>query len=243
MCAAAIALSMNACKSKRQKAVNNVVTLQETIGTYTGILPCASCPGIQTRVDISADLTYTLQTRYVDRSEETFTYYGKFTWDADNAIITFDNQLLGQALFEREVLYVLVDGKKKEGENAEHYMLAKIDLNLVGKYWKLLELYGNPITPANNPREAHIIFHIEDNRFSGDAGCNRIMGSYQTKESNQLALSSAATTMMMCLDMETETNFLKALEMVDSYLVQNDTLTLSQAGTATLARFVAVYLR
>jgi heat shock protein HslJ len=69
------------------------------------------------------------------------------------------------------------------------------------------------------------------------------MGSYQTKESNQLALSSAATTMMMCIDMETETNFLKALGMVDSYLVQNDTLTLRQDGTTTLARFVAVYLR
>ena len=119
-----------------------------------------------------------------------------------------------------------------------------VDQNLVEKYWKLLELNGNPITPANNAKEVHIIFHTEGNRFSGDAGCNRIMGSYQTKENNKLVLSPAATTMMMCINMEIENSFLKALEMVDSYSVQNDTLTLYQAETTTpLARFVAVYLR
>ena len=155
MCAAAIALSMNACKIKRQSSANNVVTIQEANGVYT------------------------------------------------------------------------------------------IDLNLVEKYWKLIELNGNPIAPANESREAHIIFHTENNRFSGSTGCNRMMGSYQTKEDNQIVLSSAATTQMMCIDsqiMEIEVGFLKALEMTDSYSVKNDTLTLSNANT-TLARLVVVYLR
>ena len=243
MCTAAIALSMNACISKKQKPANNVVVVQEVSGIYTGTLPCADCPGIWTRVDINSDLmTYTLQTRYINKSDETFTSSGKFSRDADGTL-TFDNQLLGQCLIENNAIYGLVDSRKKDGKNAENYILMKVDLNLVEKYWKLLELHGNPITPANNAKEAHIIFHIDGNRFSGDAGCNRLMGSYQTKEHNRIVLSSAATTMMMCIDMETETNFLQVLDTADSYWVQNDTLTLNRARMAPLAKFVAVYLR
>ena len=243
VCAAAVALSMNACKSKRQNSANDEVILQEASGLYTGVIPCADCPGISTRVGLNADMTYTLDIRYIDRSDEIFTYSGVFVWDAGSSTITFDNQLIGQCLLEGDALYLLVDGKKKEGANVENYTLTKVDQNLVEKYWKLLELYGNPITPANNAKEAHIIFHIDGNRFSGDAGCNRLMGSYQTKEHNRIVLSSAATTMMMCLNMETETKFLQVLETADSYLVQNDTLILNRARMAPLARFVAVYLR
>jgi len=239
----AFALSVNACRSKRQISINNIVTAQELSGIYTGILPCASCSGIQTRIDISADLTYTLQTRYIDRSDEIYTYHGKYEWDAVSKTVTFDDRLIGQCLFENNTLYVLADGKKNESINAENYRLTKVDQNLVEKYWKLLELHGNPIAPVNNSKEAHIIFHIDGNRFSGDAGCNRFMGSYKTKEHNSIAFSSAASTMMMCLDMEIETQFLQLLETADSYSVRNDTLILYRANTTPLAKLVAVYLR
>ena len=243
ICAAALVLSVNACRSKRQIPVNNIVASHELSGIYTGILPCASCPGIQTRIDIGADFTYTLQTRYIDRSDEVFASSGKYKWDAAGKTATFDNQLIGKCLFENNILYVLVDGKKNEDTNAENYKLTKVDQNLVEKYWKLLELHGNPIASANSSKEAHIIFHIDGNRFSGDAGCNRFMGSYQTKEPNRIVLSSAAATMMMCLDMETEAKFLQMLETVDSYSVQNDTLLLYRARMAPLAKFAVVYLR
>ena len=243
VCAAAVALSMNACKSKRQNSANDEVILQEASGLYTGVIPCADCPGISTRVGLNADMTYTLDIRYIDRSDEIFTYSGVFVWDAGSSTITFDNQLIGQCLLEGDALYLLVDGKKKEGANVENYTLTKVDQNLVEKYWKLLELYGNPIAPAaNNSREAHITFHVEGNRFSGDAGCNRMMGSFKTREHNQIVLSSAATTMMLCINMETETNFLKALEVTDNYIIKNDTLTLNRE-TSPVAKFVAVYLR
>ena len=242
-CVAALALTMNACRNKRQISANNIVAAQELSGIYTGILPCASCSSIQTRIDISTDFTYTLQTRYIDRSDEVHTSSGKYKWDAAGKTATFDNRLIGQCLLENNILYMLVDGKKYEGENTENYKLVKVDQDLVEKYWKLLELHGNPIASANSSKEAHIIFHIDGNRFSGDAGCNRFMGSYQIKEHNRIVLSSAAATMMMCLDMETEAKFLQMLETVDSYSVQNDTLLLYRARMAPLAKFAVVYLR
>ena len=244
MGAAVIAVAMSSC-SGRQRAKNSGgnTPVQELSGAYTGTLPCASCPGIETRVDLNSDLTYTIQTRYIGRSDEVSTQSGTFKWDSGNSTLTFDSQLLGQCLLEGNTLYVLVDGRKNTGQNAENYMLVKVDQDLVEKYWKLIELHGNPVTPANGSKEAHITFHIDGNRFSGDAGCNRIMGSYQTRENYRIAFSQTAATQMMCIDMEIESNFLQVLETADSYLVQNDTLTLNRARMAPLARFIVVYLR
>ena len=128
------------------------------------------------------------------------------------------------------------NGTKRTATNA-----AKVDRNLVEKYWKLIELYGNPVVyPVNFPKEAYIFFQIDGNRFYGDAGCNRILGSYQLTGGNRIILSPAASTMMMCIDMDVETKFLEVLKTADSYFVRNDTLTLNRARMAPLARLVAV---
>ena len=234
-----IALCMSGCGA--QKQTSGVV--QSPSGVYTGTLPCADCPGIKTRVELNSDLTYKLQILYIDRSEEAIILSGTFLWNADSNAITFDNPLLGECLLEGDTLHKLVDGSKYSGQNAENYILTKTDTDLVDKYWKLLELYGNPISPADESREAHIIFHTDDNRFSGSTGCNRMMGSYRLEENSRIILSSVATSMMLCIDMETENTFKQALEAVENYSVRGDTLTLSHAGQASLAKFVVVYLR
>ncbi len=112
---------------------------------------------------------------------------------------------------------------------------------LVEKYWKLIELRGNPVTESNG-KDAYIIFKAEDNRFNGNAGCNRISGSFQTKEPDRITFSQTVATRMMCLNMETEDQFLQVLNTADSYVVRNDTLTLNRARMAPLARFVATYM-
>jgi heat shock protein HslJ len=231
-------LSVNACKNKTRLSDSDIDAIQKASGIYTGILPCADCSGIQTRVEINTDLTYTLQMRYMDESEETDTVSGKFEWNSGNSTITFDEQLLGQCIIEDHALYKLVDGRKKEGENAENYTLVKVDRDLVEKSWKLLELYGSPVTTANN-KEANIIFHIDGNRFSGNASCNRFNGSYRIQENNRIALSQTVATRMMCIDMQTETGFMEVLSRTDRYSIKNDTLILTRAKMAPLAKLVA----
>jgi heat shock protein HslJ len=117
-----------------------------------------------------------------------------------------------------------------------------IDQNLTEKYWKLIELYGSPITSASSAKEAHIIFHTEGSRFSGNAGCNNFTGNYQTQDNARIVFSQTAVTNMMCLDMDTETKFMQVLETADSYSIRGDTMTLNRARMAPLARFVVVYL-
>jgi len=233
------ALCMNACKTRG--TVANVSTVELT-GIYSGTLPCADCPGIQTRIELQPEGIYTMQTMYIDRSEEVFTQSGKFEWDASKSIITFDNDFVRQCLLEDNTLFVLVDGEKHTGEIADSYILVKVDMALVEKYWKLVELYGNPVVANDSNRgEAHIIFKIEGNRFNGNAGCNRILGSYQIKEDGKIVFSQAIATRMMCLNMDIEDKFLQILDTADSYAIQDDTLVISKENDS-LARFVVVYL-
>jgi len=133
------------------------------------------------------------------------------------------------------------DDKPVSNETGKVKAVASADQSLVEKYWKLLELHGNPITPGN--KEAYIIFKMEGNQFNGNAGCNNFAGSYELKGPDRITISNPIATMMMCPNMETERNFFKVLEMADSYAVRNDTLSLHRARMAPLARFVAVYLR
>jgi len=239
MCTAIFALCMNACKTRGTVAG---VSTAELTGMYAGILPCADCPGIQTRIEFQPEGTYTMQTMYVDRSEEVFTRSGKFVWDASKSIVTFDNDFVRQCLLEDNTLFVLVDGEKHTGEIADSYILVMVDMALVEKYWKLVELYGNPVVANDSNRgEAHIIFRIERNQFNGNAGCNRILGSYQIKEDGKIAFSQAISTRMMCLNMDIEDKFLQVLNTVDSYTFENDALVFSKDGDS-LARFVVVYL-
>ncbi len=112
---------------------------------------------------------------------------------------------------------------------------------LVGKRWKLIELYGNQIIPDENKPEPHFVFNAEGNRISGNAGCNNFTGSYQVTGVDRIRFSQVATTRKMCINsMDTEEKFLQVLNRADSYIIKNDTLILNRARMAPLACFVAV---
>jgi heat shock protein HslJ len=244
LCAVIFIMCVNTCKVRERSLANtdHSDASADLSGVYTGMLPCADCPGIQTKIELKKDATYVMQTKYIDRSEELFTDSGKFRWNVEDRTITLDNSLVSQCLVEGNTLTVLVNGKKTTGELAEYYILRKVDVAMVEKYWKLVELYGHPIAAAaHKEQEAHIIFKIDANRFVGNTGCNRITGSYRTKEPAGIIFSQAAVTQMMCMNMDTENQFLQVLQTADSYVVRNDTLALNGERT-TLARFVAVYM-
>ena len=51
-------------------------------GVYEGVLPCADCPGIETRLTLQRDGRYELSTRYIDRPPAPQTVRGQFQWNA-----------------------------------------------------------------------------------------------------------------------------------------------------------------
>jgi len=127
-----------------------------------------------------------------------------------------------------------------EETNSEQQAVSA-EKELVGKHWKLIELFGNQVILEEGRPEAYIVFNAEDNRFSGNAGCNRMSGSYELTGADRISFSQVAVTRMMCINgMDTEDQFLQVINTADSYIIKNDTLILNRARMAPLARLVAV---
>jgi len=122
-----------------------------------------------------------------------------------------------------------------------NYSESVSDVNLVEKYWKLTELYGEPVNTSETGNEAYMIFKKEDNRITGKSGCNTFNGSFSLMPGNRISFSKTISTMMMCANMEIESKMHQALEMADNYIINGDKLILSKARMAPLARFEVVY--
>lgn len=123
------------------------------------------------------------------------------------------------------------------GESCEK---STVKTPLENTYWKLVELNGARMDPQPDQREAHIVLRPDEKGATGFAGCNQIMGSYET-EGDSLAFGLMGSTMMACPYLDDETAFLGALEGVTRYLILGESLALS-GNTGVVARFRAVYL-
>ena len=103
--------------------------------------------------------------------------------------------------------------------------------------WKLSELEGKLI-PGDSKAMLSFI-KGEKKSVAGNAGCNRLSGSFELPGNNAIKFSSLATTRMACFDQkatETETKFLSVLGKVNSWSIPDGKLTLSD-GTNVLAKF------
>ena len=111
------------------------------------------------------------------------------------------------------------------------------------KYWKLVELRGQPVPALERAREPHLILKAEGGRVNGHGGCNGFSGSYEVDAAAQrIRFGQLASTMKACVSgMEVEEGLHAALRAADHYAQSGDRLTLNGAG-AVLARFEAVYL-
>ena len=253
ICMFIFGFSMSACKSKNSnKSETNETkiatgdTSENSLdwnGTYTGTVPCADCAGIFTQITLNADKTYSLKTNYVGKEGVGENLKGTFQWDAAGKIITLSglkdkSMPSSYQVGENKLIQLDMNGKVITGELASNYVLTKVNENLVEKKWKLFELNGVAISVKNpNPAtEAFIMFQVDGNKVNGNSGCNNFAGTYKIDSGNQLHFSGMVSTRKMCIDMSIEDKMNKLFPIVDSYTLQNDTLSLIQAANS-LARF------
>jgi copper homeostasis protein (lipoprotein) len=59
-------------------------------GTFTGTMPCADCPGIDTKLVLNADGTYKLHESYRDKPDGDFDSEGTWTAEEDGRRIRLD---------------------------------------------------------------------------------------------------------------------------------------------------------
>ena len=91
-------------------------------GNFSGMLPCADCPGIDTRVTLNADGTFTLLETYQDRKVKTTPVDGTWTVEADDKHIRLDpnskteSDRLYEILSSDEIRLLDQVGKHIEGD-------------------------------------------------------------------------------------------------------------------------------
>jgi len=99
-------------------------------GTYKGIVPCADCEGIETTIQLKADETFEVQTVYLGKSDEVFTYSGHYHWNDDGRSIHLHGIENGPSYYfvgENQLIQLDMEGNRIAGELAEKYLLQKID--------------------------------------------------------------------------------------------------------------------
>lgn len=101
-------------------------------GTYTGVMPCADCEGIETVLTLNQDDTYTLEMTYLGKNVDPFAEKGTFKWSDDGGKITLVNDEGSHTQFlvgENFVTQLDGDGNLITGEMADKFTLKKVDRN------------------------------------------------------------------------------------------------------------------
>ncbi|MGI9527210.1 MAG: META domain-containing protein [Weeksellaceae bacterium] len=110
------------------------------------------------------------------------------------------------------------------------------NIEVVGRYWKLVELDGKKVTFAENQEAEQYMILRTGNSVNGFSGCNYFNGSFDLKRDNQISFDeNMATTMMACEDID-ERSYLRVFKDAETYKVSNNQLYLYNQGK-TLAVF------
>jgi len=123
--ASTIAVSQPAAEPDASAASTAAQPAAQWSGRYYGMLPCASCEGIETTLVLKDDGSYQLTETYKQRQPFTEETAGRFTWHKPQEIFQLD-KAGGERLYQigNGQIWVLdADGKQVEGGLAHPYNL------------------------------------------------------------------------------------------------------------------------
>jgi len=97
-------------------------------GTYSGVLPCANCAGMEMKLEIMADYSYKLSTTYLGKTSEPVLQSGTFYWNNAGSAISLGglDDVYQFLVGENQLIKLDQEGNRIEGALAEKYVLVKI---------------------------------------------------------------------------------------------------------------------
>lgn len=163
-----------------------------------------------------------------------------------------------------EELMVTFDGRiaerpRMEGEGSEETAVVerfinvwsgetcernRADATLTNTYWRIVKLADEDVRGKEGHREPHILLRADPPHFSATAGCNQIVGGYETA-GETLHFQQPASTMMACpppLD-QLERRLADALAKTATWRINGQVLELRDDNGKSAALLRAVYLR
>ena len=255
-----ILLFFFSCKS-RQSSVNTMESMQEEtgvinpihnsqnsldwVGSYSGILPCTDCMGIQTMIVLFDDKTFESSSIYLGKSNKLLTENGTFTWQEEGksiAICDNDGEMTVYKVEENQLRMLDSENREVIGDLAKNYILQKASSPITNKYWKATEIMGEEVAMNENMnREPHLIIRA-NGEFSGGGGCNSIFGKFNLEGKNGITFSSIAMSEMECMYENFDQGLLEALNSSRQFImIDEEHMQLIVGKRAPLAKFKVVY--
>jgi uncharacterized lipoprotein NlpE involved in copper resistance len=184
-------------------------------GTYEGVLPCADCPGIKTRLTLNQDGSYELSTQYLDRQPAPQVVRGQFTWNAGGNAVALDAKGGGQqfSVGEGRLSQLNRDGTPVMASSANRVLTlvspAASATPAAADTVKTLESHRWTLESASDGQGRRIeaispgpgrafVFGFADARLHVQGGCNQLTGGYKVSVEGQLKVGRMAATMMAC---------------------------------------------
>lgn len=98
---------------------------------------------------------------------------------------------------------------------------------LFGTEWKLEKIGSSKVKYNEENERITLLMTMEPENVSGFSGCNRYFGKFSIKK-NKLVFKEMAATLMACPQqtMDFESKYLKTLDKVNNFIIENDTLFL-----------------
>lgn len=118
---------LNTPKTVIDNAHNSKTSL-DYLGTYKGIIPCASCEGIQTVLTLLKDETFSRTVQYLGKETQGTTQNGTYSWDDEGSkivVITTTGETQMYQVKENILVHLDGDGNRIESDFAEQYQLLK----------------------------------------------------------------------------------------------------------------------
>jgi uncharacterized lipoprotein NlpE involved in copper resistance len=99
-------------------------------GTYAGVIPAADAEGINVKITLNADKTYSVEYQYIGKGDEVFTNTGTFNLNSEKNTITLNKEKEDDfskyyKLGENTLTQLDLAGNIITGELADNYVLKK----------------------------------------------------------------------------------------------------------------------
>jgi len=191
-------------------AAHNSRNSLDWAGVYEGVLPCADCPGIQTRLTLNRDESYELSTLYIDRDSAPRVVQGRFSWQPSGNAITLESRHGGQQFVVGEGRVALLQpGAAPSWPQPTQRVLQLVAAATAAGVQRTLESHRWTLTLATGSQGQRIdglqagagrpiVFSFAEGRLNVEGGCNRIFGGYRIDGDSRLVLGRMASTMMAC---------------------------------------------
>lgn len=182
-------------------------------GVYEGLLACADCPGIHTRLTLAPDGGFEIETRRLVRDAEPSSMRGQFDWEPAGNIVVLSAEGAGQRFAVGEGRLLLLETGQTQpawdragatlAQSSPAWRSIRQDLGdmLEDHRWMLVDA-----TDASNRRidalfpdaERPFAFNFAESRLHAQGGCNGFRGAFAVDADDRLDVTGMISTLMAC---------------------------------------------